>query len=893
MSKLKQSVAIQRQIPEHIRENYPVFVEFIKLYYDFLQQTQAQELEKIRSIDTTLDEFIDKFKSELSRNMPVELAGDKRLLLKHIREFYLSRGSEASYKFLFRTLFGKEATLFYPSTQVLRVSDGHWKQDVSIFVQLDAVSLANIFDITDADISGLSGKFFTIKSGNKTIQAYAEQVLRYNQSIFEVFIQRDYANDIVIGATIQYDDPTYGQFGGTVVACPSKISIYKSGKGFEVGQLYSLKTNIGRGCVVKITKVDSVGAIKAVQVVSFGLDYQSTFYSYLSNKTLGAFEYVHPIHINTGTAENPATPPGYDPDVPSYNEGYSGFLDYGFASRQEYFYYDTDIPVGTADRNSDRFFADPSYVGDIVQQFYNNSDGKVMDDDLAIIQIDLGAVARYPGYYLNANGFVSDEMYLHDGRYYQAFSYVIRVEEELRKYADIVKALIHPAGMKGYSEYSIFKQLDVRAVMPALSQLIQFSDVMNELDDRGYSWSSYDEHTIDGEVTYVPSAGANKVYSRQGKVATFPIKKISDILLTPESRLNLSEKAISDAITNTVAKTKGLSKNASDVLTDYLETLVFGYIKSPTETVNGIEARSFLVETIKEDVQLLIDTESFLLQKPFDDAIISPSDVETTLFFKNIYESVTYDEVRYSEMAKVIADNPVVLVELLSNSAGKIFSDSTDSTPDVESTQLEKYMAEALDQPDLTINEWFKNLADAVIQIVDKSKPYDKNISDAQVLLDILSNSTEKIFSDINDPILDDFSLARFKAIDDLQSLFDQYLGNSVEKNISETVTLDRTRVKEYEKPLAESIDLIETTQVARAKFIDDLIDSINDVYLNELTKNFSETPSAIEDYNKENSKAKTETINISIRGRIRLAPYDLESYFYAFDDYQTATTLS
>ena len=64
VSKVKQSIAAQRQIPEHIRVNYPVFVEFIKMYYDYLEQTQQQDLESMHDIDSVLEEFINRFKSK-------------------------------------------------------------------------------------------------------------------------------------------------------------------------------------------------------------------------------------------------------------------------------------------------------------------------------------------------------------------------------------------------------------------------------------------------------------------------------------------------------------------------------------------------------------------------------------------------------------------------------------------------------------------------------------------------------------------------------------------------------------------------------------------------------------------------------------------------------------
>jgi hypothetical protein len=90
MAKIKQSIAVQRQIPEHIRENYPVFVEFIKSYYDFLQQTQQQNLETIHDVDTTLDEFIDRFKI---------------LLLRLLKEVVVTLNEFYEYRIIFSNMF--------------------------------------------------------------------------------------------------------------------------------------------------------------------------------------------------------------------------------------------------------------------------------------------------------------------------------------------------------------------------------------------------------------------------------------------------------------------------------------------------------------------------------------------------------------------------------------------------------------------------------------------------------------------------------------------------------------------------------------------------------------------------------------------------------------------
>lgn len=423
------AVALERQIPEYIRGEYELFVNFIKAYYEFLEQSQQRNLEDIRSIDNTLEEFVLRFKKELSVLFPTNTLANERFILQRIREFYQSRGSKESYQFLFRILFNKDSDIFYPSTQILKASDGKWVQEKSVFVQ--SVS-GNLFNLT--------GKIIDISTANKQIHLFSPRVVLYRPGIYEVFIERSYTADISIGDTIESQD---GEDTGIILPCPNKYTITTEGSGFEVGALYYLKTESGDGSLIKITKIGNStgstiasGLIKKIQVINFGLDYKSTFYAQLSNKQAIALAYRHPV-------------PGPFPD------GTTGFVDLGYINKQDYFYYDKFYtPAGN--NNEKVFYADGTYVGEIIGSFYTNaSTTNVIDTSTAEIKIELGAVAVYPGYYSASDGFISDESFIQDGKYYQLFSYVIRVEQQIESYYDIVKQLMHPAGMELFAEYTI------------------------------------------------------------------------------------------------------------------------------------------------------------------------------------------------------------------------------------------------------------------------------------------------------------------------------------------------------------------------------------------------------------------------------------------------------
>ncbi len=137
MTDLKTSLLINRQVPEFVREEYPKFISFLEAYYEFLDQSgygKSKELRYISDVDESLDEFEEQFFNTFLPFIPRETAINKDILIKNILPLYLSKGSEKSYKLLFRMLFGEEIQVEYPRNNVLRASDGRWFiEDIVLF----------------------------------------------------------------------------------------------------------------------------------------------------------------------------------------------------------------------------------------------------------------------------------------------------------------------------------------------------------------------------------------------------------------------------------------------------------------------------------------------------------------------------------------------------------------------------------------------------------------------------------------------------------------------------------------------------------------------------------------------------------------------------------------
>ena len=99
------SEIVQFNVPGHIRESNPDFINFLKHYYAYAEHDgQAlgflQNLVEYRDIDTASDFFTDLIVKQYLKEFPTSPMVDKKLLTKHIREFFEAKGSFPSYEFL-------------------------------------------------------------------------------------------------------------------------------------------------------------------------------------------------------------------------------------------------------------------------------------------------------------------------------------------------------------------------------------------------------------------------------------------------------------------------------------------------------------------------------------------------------------------------------------------------------------------------------------------------------------------------------------------------------------------------------------------------------------------------------------------------------------------------
>lgn len=181
------------------------------------------------------------------------------------------------------------------------------------------------------------------------------------------------------------------------------------------------------------------------------------------------------------------------------------------------------VSNGTATLQYTRIYGpafDGSYTGQITRQFYVQSGEATVDSDsICIIKVDLGPLTKYPGYYQNNDGFLDDAIFIQDSKYYQPFSYVLKINEKLETYKSAVKTLIHPSGMALFGEYDIRNDYDVSASLEFLMKIFSLIE-QDEVQTDDYwvkdiskplgSQLDFDSNIEDTSVT-VPDAQAKLI----------------------------------------------------------------------------------------------------------------------------------------------------------------------------------------------------------------------------------------------------------------------------------------------------------------------------------------------------------------------------------------------
>jgi len=449
---MKAKFLIPQQVPEFVRAEYPAFIEFLKAYYEWVEEQYALgKLETLVDIDNTLDEFIQHFRKQLDI-YNITAKTDNRLFLRHIKELYNAKGSSASFDFLFKILFDKTSTIIEPWDYVFKPSNGNWVQDTSI-----------LFRPTQGNPNDLVGNPVNIiDAKGQVYRVFVNNIRPRAEDVFELFVTRFSPAAKLI--TVEAAESINGTIRGDILNTTVSVKVERPGKGFRVGQVFLIKSQGGNGTLCKIKATNNDGGIVSAEIISFGVGYQTDF-----NALISPSDVVDPNLLSSRIQLNALTYLSDDYINPQNEDG--SIVAHNYTS------------VNSAEL---QYMQDLTYVGETVAEIQTQPN-TIYSVDFASIIFRVGQFCAYPGYYKDSNNIIGDLVYIQDSYYYQVYSYVTSLEESLDKYKSVLRNVLHPTGTKHFAIHELNNEFMLAlSIDPTLNVIIKedaLRDFTNILSD--------------------------------------------------------------------------------------------------------------------------------------------------------------------------------------------------------------------------------------------------------------------------------------------------------------------------------------------------------------------------------------------------------------------------
>jgi len=297
MSVIEKNISnfIETQFPAIYREEGPVFVEFVKKYYEWLESSNnavyhSRRMLEYKDIDQTVDEFVVKFKQKYLSDIQLDTVSQTRNLIKNSLDLYRSKGTERSVDLFFRAVFGKPAEVYYPGEDIFRLSDGKWVKPKYLEVTPSEFN----YEFVGKQVEGV----------NTGATAFVERFIRRK-------VKNKYINVLYISA-INGEFETgelltlFGQkLKGipTIIGSLTTLQIVTGSSGFKVGDIVTLESNSGLQGKARVSSISDIVGIVDFDLQDSGWGYSTNSQVLISEKVL-SLNNVTTLSTKTNTQFN-------------------------------------------------------------------------------------------------------------------------------------------------------------------------------------------------------------------------------------------------------------------------------------------------------------------------------------------------------------------------------------------------------------------------------------------------------------------------------------------------------------------------------------------------------------------------------------------------------------
>ena len=249
------SPLIPDQFPDFYQDQGPNFIAFVQSYYQWLEQYsntyigsttyQSRSLPDNLNVDYTANSFIKLFSDQFLVNFPQHLAIDHPFIIKHILDFYRTKGSSRGIELLFRILYNLDSVVNFPGEYMFRTSNGTWK-------------IPRYIETTDSPyLSQLNGLLIKSSSGATAVVETVNQKLVNNRFMNIIYIS-SLVGDFRYGDLIFSDSipEMVGPNAPLILGSLTTVSIDNGGTNFSIGDELQI-SGTGTDGVARVSAVIS------------------------------------------------------------------------------------------------------------------------------------------------------------------------------------------------------------------------------------------------------------------------------------------------------------------------------------------------------------------------------------------------------------------------------------------------------------------------------------------------------------------------------------------------------------------------------------------------------------------------------------------------------------
>ena len=236
-----------------------------------------------RTLETSVDKYVEYLREELYPSIPASYYGDKRLIAQYFKDFYESKSNEQSYRFLFKLLYNEDIEFYYPGTDILRVSDGNFEKTQIIRTIAISADTRDIFLFLNKTIrgqtSGVLANVVDIKKFFIGALEVAEMTLKLISGTFT-------AGENIV----DIDDE---DLSTTIYGIVSGITIVDGGSGYQEGNIITI-TGDGSEAQAIVSSIKE-SPISALKVNTIGHGYRLNTEAVINNSGTGGSGFLFKV----------------------------------------------------------------------------------------------------------------------------------------------------------------------------------------------------------------------------------------------------------------------------------------------------------------------------------------------------------------------------------------------------------------------------------------------------------------------------------------------------------------------------------------------------------------------------------------------------------------------